>query len=250
MKIPVIADLPVGENVQDHTMFFVKADINDSISVTTDKVNNWWTWIQYHVFGTGYLSTSAAVESVGFVCTDPNDQAPSYHCPDVELIFFSSLAEHGEAYSHFNYKKEVEKEVFKNIHNVNNMPEGFTIALETTHPRSKGTIRLKTTDPFDYPLIDIKYFEDPYDVQPIVRGVKLIKNMLQTEEMKRIVAKLRHEPFTKCLAHTFDSEEYWECMVRHLAVSGYHISASCKMGPPSDKTSVVDPELKCRSRCC
>ncbi|KAJ8314276.1 hypothetical protein KUTeg_008837 [Tegillarca granosa] len=56
---------------------------------------------------------------------------------------------------------------------------------------------------------------------------------------------LKHsEPFTKCLAHTFDSEEYWECMVRHLAVSGYHISASCKMGPPSDKTSVVDPELK------
>lgn len=68
--------------------------------------------------------------------------------------------------------------------------------------------------------------------------------MLETKEMKRIGAKLRNEPFSKCSTHTFDSDNYWECMIRHLAVSGYHISASCKMGPSSDKTSVVDPKLR------
>lgn len=38
------------------------------------------------------------------------------------------------------------------------------------HPKSAGTIRLKSTDPFDYPLIDPRYLEKIEDAMTFVRG--------------------------------------------------------------------------------
>ena len=52
-QIPVINDLPVGENLQDHMFFLLQVDIDKPYSQTPDKVNSWSTWLQYHLFGTG-----------------------------------------------------------------------------------------------------------------------------------------------------------------------------------------------------
>ena len=41
------------------------------------------------------------------------------------------------------------------------------------HPYSRGTVTLQSTDPYDPPLIDPNYFEDPRDVHDMVEG-KLI----------------------------------------------------------------------------
>ena len=40
------------------------------------------------------------------------------------------------------------------------------------------------------------------------------------------------------------SDEYLECYARTLTGTTYHPSGTCKMGPISDKTSVVDYMLK------
>ena len=38
------------------------------------------------------------------------------------------------------------------------------------HPKSRGTIRLKSKDPMEYPLIDPNYLYHPEDVDGLVRG--------------------------------------------------------------------------------
>ncbi|KAK7085473.1 hypothetical protein SK128_005042 [Halocaridina rubra] len=43
-----------------------------------------------------------------------------------------------------------------------------------------------------------------------------------------------------------ESDEYWACVVRHIAATTYHVAGSCKMAPASDPYSVVDHTLKVR----
>lgn len=51
------------------------------------------------------------------------------------------------------------------------------------HPKSRGTIRLQTTDPFDPPLIDPNYLDHPDDAKVLLKGnekdqIKLLDNIL------------------------------------------------------------------------
>lgn len=47
---------------------------------------------------------------------------------------------------------------------------GILINPNVTHPKSRGTIRLASTDPYDPPLIDPNTFSHPDDVKVLVEG--------------------------------------------------------------------------------
>ena len=48
--------------------------------------------------------------------------------------------------------------------------EGFTIFPILLHPRSRGTVRLQSVNPYDPPLIQPNYLADPWDVKVLVEG--------------------------------------------------------------------------------
>ncbi|KAK3091685.1 hypothetical protein FSP39_021858 [Pinctada imbricata] len=166
MKIPVISDLPVGNNLNDHMMFYVPASLDKPLSLTNERVNTTWNNLIYHVFKTGILTSNAGVEAMGFIRAMP--KKPGDRSPDVQFILVSSLAEQGDEYNHFNRKKEV-----INGFQTAMTPEGFSIAVLLLKPKSRGTIRLQSDDPFDYPRIDPRYLEEKADVQTYieVKGV-------------------------------------------------------------------------------
>ena len=47
---------------------------------------------------------------------------------------------------------------------------GFVLLPKLLHPKSVGSIRLKSQNPFDYPLIDPGYLEDEQDVEILLDG--------------------------------------------------------------------------------
>ena len=54
MNIPVVADLPVGDNHQDHIMTDALSGVLDpGMAVTGRAITDWWQNIQYQLFGTG-----------------------------------------------------------------------------------------------------------------------------------------------------------------------------------------------------
>ena len=54
LQIKVVADLPVGENLQDHVVTLATTFTLDApISITKDKENSLFSYFQYQLFGTG-----------------------------------------------------------------------------------------------------------------------------------------------------------------------------------------------------
>ena len=53
LQIPVVADLPVGDNLMDHLFVDVPFLVNDSISISPKEIGSWRATLEYEVFGTG-----------------------------------------------------------------------------------------------------------------------------------------------------------------------------------------------------
>lgn len=76
--------------------------------------------------------------------------------PDVELEL--TYLDPSESYRKtFNYNNET----WNAIWNGTDGTKAFTIQTILLFPKSVGTLRLKNSDPFEYPLIDPRYCKDP-----------------------------------------------------------------------------------------
>lgn len=47
----------------------------------------------------------------------------------------------------------------------------FTTVVLQLHPKSTGTIKLVSPDPYDYPVIQPNYFKDPNDFKSMIAGL-------------------------------------------------------------------------------
>jgi len=111
-------------------------------------------------------------------------------------------------------------------------------------PVSRGTIRLTTTDPYAKPLIDPQYFSNIQDLDTIVEGVKVALALGKTEAFQKLGSKFYDKIFPGCEGFTPWTNDYWRCFIRHYSSTIYHPAGTCKMGPSTDKTAVVDHQLK------
>jgi len=55
LQIPVIADLPVGDNLEDQMMFFMKYKINQSYTLSGDMADTLASKMWYSLTGTGKM---------------------------------------------------------------------------------------------------------------------------------------------------------------------------------------------------
>jgi choline dehydrogenase len=109
-----------------------------------------------------------------------------------------------------------------------------TVALE--RPFSLGAIRLRSSDPFDPPIIDPRYFDAPADLDALVAGVSLARQLLRA----RAYDAWRREELEPGASVTTDAAlaEF----VRRSADTIYHPAGACRMG--LDRLAVVDPQLR------
>ena len=54
LQVPVIANLPVGENLQDHIYpFGIEYLIKEKMAITDDQAKSFWSLLDYMIFGLG-----------------------------------------------------------------------------------------------------------------------------------------------------------------------------------------------------
>jgi len=122
--------------------------------------------------------------------------------------------------------------------------ETWTILPLLLRPRSSGWIRLKSRNPLHYPVIEPNYFAHREDVKTLIEGIRIAHQISNTTAFRRFGSRPLTTPMPGCRHIPFDSDPYWECALRHFTFTIYHPAGTCKMGPRSDPTAVVDPRLR------
>jgi choline dehydrogenase len=101
--------------------------------------------------------------------------------------------------------------------------------------RSRGDLRVTSTDPFVPPELHYNYLAEPSDLERMRQSVRLATELLESAPMRRMIAK-RTSPSDADLA----SEQELDRWMRANLATAIHMSATCKMGPASDGRAVVD----------
>src|SRR5262245_29510350 len=202
----------VGGNLQDHldaaVLQFCKT--RDTYDTANRLMSLFTYWNEKQ--GPG---PSPIAESGGFVRTRPGLAAP-----DVQFHFLPVLVvDHGRT----RLKKN-----------------GYSLHVCTLRPESRGTIRLKSKDPLEHPLIDANYLAERRDLDTLIEGVKIGREIFASSAFD----PYRADEFQPGAAVKTDAElEQW---VRAKCETIYHPVGTCKMGPDNDPMAVVDH--RCRVR--
>ncbi len=112
------------------------------------------------------------------------------------------------------------------------------LSISLQFARSQGRLRLTSRDP-EAPLeIDHAYFSDPADLAALADGVELVNRLVSTGPLGEIVQPLPESTLT------WSTREELERKVRSQVGTTFHPSSSCRMGPASDPTAVVDADAR------
>ncbi|XP_075987855.1 ecdysone oxidase-like [Anticarsia gemmatalis] len=113
----------------------------------------------------------------------------------------------------------------------------FTLLVNLI-PKSKGSIRLESSDPFGNLLIDTGFLKEEEDLKNMVAFVKNHIRILKTKFFLKNDADLLDLDLYECKDKEQYSQDFWECFVRNRVVSPFHYTSTCEMG------KVVDGRLK------
>jgi choline dehydrogenase len=117
-------------------------------------------------------------------------------------------------------------------------PRSVSILPGVVQPASRGWVRLASADPLEKPLVNPNYLADERDLDRLVEGVKLARDIFATNAFSSWFAdELTPGP-------DVGSDDELRAFVRDRADSYHHQAGSCRMG--SDSMAVVDPELRVR----
>ena len=110
-------------------------------------------------------------------------------------------------------------------------PGGFVIAGFGAKPRSRGTVRLASADPGAAPRIALNYFDEPSDLDVLVRGVRLIFELYEQPALKAVIDTVAFPDPTSPEAELRE-------LLRAVALTDHHPVGTCPIGP------VLDPRLR------
>lgn len=231
-------NLPVGRNLQDHVTTGVDLILlNQSLDMSMERAISPLSVYDYVFHGKGPLS-SPGCEAVGLIDFDGDS------VPDLQLMVIPlGIAMDGGV--HFRKAMGISDESYRYFSELLQRTTASILPI-LLHPKSVGYVKLKDRKVSSAPLINPKYLEDASDVEMLLKGVNLIKELLQTEAMENLGAILNRNVFPGCEDYQFDSKQYWECYIRHLTLTSYHPVGTCKLGWGNDQSRVVETNFKVR----
>ena len=112
----------------------------------------------------------------------------------------------------------------------------MTVSAIQTRPHSRGFVEIRSPDPKKRSVVSPNYLSDPRDVEAILRGMRIIRDIVQQPALAPFV-KGEKEPGPDA-----QSDNQLEGYLRSAAATVYHPTGTCRMG--TDDAAVVDPRLK------
>ncbi|XP_044735200.1 glucose dehydrogenase [FAD, quinone]-like [Chrysoperla carnea] len=249
LDIPVIQDLKVGYNLQDHVSLSGLAFVvNETISIREERVQNPIDIFNYIRNGRGPYTVPGGAEAIAFIKTKysstlGDDLTYLDDYPDMELVLGNGALS-GDTSGSLRRLIGVPDEFYQKVYHTIKNKDAFSIVPIILRPFSRGRVTLKSKNPFHWPIFDANYLSDERDVRVLVEGIKIAVQIGESSSFKKYNSTLHSTPFLGCEQYRFQSDEYWECCVRRITITLNHQAGTCKMGPSNDPDAVVDPELR------
>ena len=207
--IRVVADLPVGEGLQDH--FYARTFWRCKQPITlNDDMASWFRQarigLQYILNRSGPLSIAAGY-AAAFVRTKPVLKRP-----DAQIYFINFASERRGGVLHpFS---------------------AFTCSVSQLQVESRGSVAIRSADPREAPAIKYNYLATENDRRVMVDGLKIVRRIVKAKPLADYVAA-EELPGTKV-----QSDDEWLSFVREYGETVFHPTSTCSMG------KVVDASLK------
>lgn len=204
----------VGENLQDHLQ--IRSVYKTSEPTLNDEVNSWFGQIK---IGAQYMLQRRGPMAMGVsqVCAFAKSD-PALDVPDIQFhIQPLSTDNPGHGLHDFS---------------------AFTSSVCQLRPESRGHIKIKSSDPEEYPSIFANYLATETDCDVAIRGVRMGRAIAKAAPLADKITD-EHEP-----GWNFESDEEILEWVRNRATTIYHPTSTCKMG--NDDMAVVGERLKVR----
>ena len=123
-------------------------------------------------------------------------------------------------------------------------PRRLSAAPTNVRPLSRGYLKLRSSDPLEHPLIYANYLENRRDIDVLIDGLRLCIELANTPAMQKYNITVDTTKMYGCEDYDFETDEYFECIIRRYMGPQNHQAGTCKMGPSDDPMAVVDNVLK------
>ena len=208
----------VGKNLMDHPECPLIASANGKYGYY--KQGEGWRMlkngIEFLLFGTGRVN-STGVEAGAFVNPLNRDDLAYIQAFFVPSIYMNS-----------------------DTIGVINDDYGMSITTVMTKPKSRGYVKLKSSNYKDNPEIELNLLKHEDDLKMMMAGQRFFLQALTSGPLSKKVKKIVI-PNTENL-----NDENLEKHCRRFVRTNYHPSGTAKMGADNDKMSVLDSKLRVR----
>lgn len=212
----------VGKTLQNHVcyrpQYLCSAPISSSKHL--QPLNILKAGMKYVFDKSGPLAETYAVAG-GFLKTDK-----TLEVPDAQVVLLSALGPTKTGGAGYKIRDLLPDE------------HGFGLTVYQGSPRSRGSVTLRSPDPFEQPLITSGYFSDPYDMEVLKTAVKKMRKMMKQPAISQFIKK------ELAPGEDIEDEKSLEKEIRRNGATAYHQCASCAMGPEDD--SVLNEKLQVR----
>jgi choline dehydrogenase len=215
--IEVISDLPgVGENLQDHLEFYFQVACKEPITLYSHMT----PW-RRALIGMRWILTKSGLgasnhfETGGFIRS-----RAGIAYPDIQFHFLPMAV----SYDGSSLARE----------------HGFQAHVGPMRSKSRGWVRLASTNPLDHPKIFFNYMSHPDDWVEMRACVRLTREIFSQPAFSRFRGR-EIQPGVEV-----QTDEQIDEFIREHVETAYHPSCTCKMGREDDPMAVVDPETRVR----
>ena len=217
LGISTVRDMPaVGANLHDHFNTYGTYRLSQSVTLNDlarSAPRKLMAGVQY-AFGRRGLMSTTGLFAGAFLRSDPRLERP-----DIQINMSAwSTAE-------------------RNRDGIHPHPfPGITLSPVHLRPEGRGTVRVKSPDPFASPEIRFNFLKSDYDMQALIFGIRMCRKIAAQPALAPYIAE-EIAPGTQ-----FTSDTELADVIRANGVSNHHPVGTCRMGHGTD--AVVDPRLR------
>ena len=212
---PVLNKPQVGGNLQDHLQIRAAYKVRN-IATLNRQANS--------LFGQAKMALEYAINRSGPLTMAPSQlgifacSSPEVTRPDIEFhVQPLSLGKFGDNLDNF---------------------DAFTASVCDLRPDSRGTIKIRSADPADAPMIAPNYLSDPRDRARAVKALRLARRVVGQDALKPYAPEeFRPGP-------QYQTDEDLIRAAGDVGTTIFHPVGTCNMGRADDPSAVVDSEMR------